>query len=573
MDESEAPSFLRFGAVALLALHVAYSVAPALVGIRNDFVNYYVTARARFEGRSLDRAYERTWLEAERARSGIPTLGFFIPNPPANALLLLPVAGLGPYAAKAVWSAFLALCLLLSFLTLRRAVTFSPWLLALVFLVPSASIRNALLYGPPYPLLLLFLSLALLAGLRGRDFVSGLLLAPAVALKLYGLVFLPYFLLRKRFRAAAGLLAGLVLLTSLSVGLLGAPIHSVYVKEMLRPSLTGRVLDPYSANWQSLASVSRRLLEREEELNPSPLTDRPALAEGLAAGLPAGLMFLALICTKREEDASALKGNWAILSLASLTASSLPATYHFVLLALPVALLLDGEDNPASRWMLLGVHAFCTSSLPHYFASWAHGWLNLLAVPRLWALGLLFAAALAVHGAMSPLRALMALAVAGVVALGAPSPGAEPWQRIAAAHGLISAEPMACGGELAWVTTQGESYVVRTSGGRTLAGVSPRCRDGRLVTGDVAFETAEAFGHPRLSPDGAWIAYQSFGAGSWDIWALERATGRMLRLTHDSANEVEPAWSASGEAVYFASDRRRGLGGTALYVIPFPPKG
>ena len=77
---------LPFVVVVLVALHLVFSLAPSLLVIRNDFVNYYVTARARFEGRSLDRAYERDWLETERARSGIPTLGFFIPNPPANAV-------------------------------------------------------------------------------------------------------------------------------------------------------------------------------------------------------------------------------------------------------------------------------------------------------------------------------------------------------------------------------------------------------------------------------------------------------------------------------------------------------
>ena len=36
-------------------------------------------------------------------------------------------------------------------------------------------------------------------------------------------------------------------------------------------------------------------------------------------------------------------------------------------------------------------------------------------------------------------------------------------------------------------------------------------------------------------------------------------------------NEGRPAWDDGGRAVVFASDRRRGLGSTALYRVPFAP--
>ena len=102
------PLALKLTVAALLLLQLAFSLAPALGSIRNDFANYYVPARAALEGRTLDRAYEWQWFRAEAARVSLPGLGSFVPHPPANALLLLPLAGLSPPLAKAVWTLLLA---------------------------------------------------------------------------------------------------------------------------------------------------------------------------------------------------------------------------------------------------------------------------------------------------------------------------------------------------------------------------------------------------------------------------------------------------------------------------------
>src|SRR6185369_10137263 len=79
---------------ALLALYVAFGLRPALGRITTDFANYYVPARAAVEGRDLGRLYERDAFDREMRRSGLSGMGSFVPHPPPNALLLLPVAAL-----------------------------------------------------------------------------------------------------------------------------------------------------------------------------------------------------------------------------------------------------------------------------------------------------------------------------------------------------------------------------------------------------------------------------------------------------------------------------------------------
>jgi Tol biopolymer transport system component len=67
------------------------------------------------------------------------------------------------------------------------------------------------------------------------------------------------------------------------------------------------------------------------------------------------------------------------------------------------------------------------------------------------------------------------------------------------------------------------------------------------------------------------VAFQAFTKRSWDVWAIDRRSGRVTHVTHGPSNDIEPAWTADGRAIVFASDRGRGLGLTTLFVVPFEP--
>jgi hypothetical protein len=609
-------------AFVLLAAHAAFSLWPAMTTIGNDFANYYVPARLLAARVPLDGLYQRDWLQNEIRRAGIDRLGSFAPNPPANAALLAPLAALTPPAAKAAWSALLALALLGSFSVLARVCPTAPgWLLALAFLLQSASLANALIFGPPYALLLLLSCASLWALTRGRPLLAGALLAPAAALKLYTLPFALAFALARRWLALLGLLAGLAVLVGASVAVLGWPVHGTYLREVLPPSLAGELMDPYAPSLQSVASVAHRMFQYEPELNPEPLADLPGLARAATRGSGVALMLLGALAWRRADDPGRTRRAWAALTLGSLAASPFTGTYHFLLLALPAGLLLDDAHARGAvlrTALVLGLAAFATSWLPLWLGRTVMSD-GPLAAPRLAALVALLAMSL--RGLLTPRR--VAIAVGGGVAAGAlawsavPEP---PWKRVESARGYVQAEPVACGGVLAWVVVDGERLVIRDSaGGRFEAAgdaFSPRCDAGRLrfevssppggrddptaraemdrspdgrtvVVADAAVGAiiertrGEAprvlargrLRRPRLSPDGRWVAYQAWEADSrsWDVLAVERAGGRVVRITSDPGNEVEPSWLPGGDRLVFASDRRRGLGFTALYTVAFAP--
>lgn len=542
---------LRLAVGGLVAFHLVAGVGPGVGGVGTDFANYYVPARAVLEGRAIDGFYDRRTFEAELTRAGMTEPGSFIPHPPANALMLVPFAWLPATATKAVWVIVLAAFWAAAYLALRRVVEPGPLVLALVFLVPTASLDNAFRYGQPYPMLLAFAAFALAAWVKGRPFLAGVLLAPLFLLKPYGVPLLAGLVWRRQVRAVAGAVAGVALGGALSVAVLGWPVHEAYLREVLLASLEGRMHDPYPQQWGGLANLFRRLFQAEPDLNPAPLRDWPWLANALARGVPAAVVAMGVLGGSRFGAPRF----WACLMAAGLAATPLGVSYHFVMLVLPVAVLVAETADWRRRLSWIALLAFVTSPATHYFSRFSTGWWNLLGYPRLAALLILLGALL------WPLHRRDVLVAAGVGLLGfvsTPAPAAEePWDRVAEAKGYASVEPRACGEHLVWRTMVRGRWFVQDDRGRDTAGAP-------LVCGPPTE------GHRQA--EARWRLIEKWTGRSWDVHAVERETGREVYVAGGPANEREPAWTPAGDAVVFTSDRRRGLGSTALYRVPFPAR-
>jgi Tol biopolymer transport system component len=96
-----------------------------------------------------------------------------------------------------------------------------------------------------------------------------------------------------------------------------------------------------------------------------------------------------------------------------------------------------------------------------------------------------------------------------------------------------------------------------TAGRETLA---PQLRFTR-ITFDPGLNT-----EPAISADGKLIAYASdrSGRGDLDIWVQQTAGGSPVRITYDEADDLEPAFSPDGSMIAFRSEREGG----GIYVVP-----
>lgn len=397
---SEAPRAagikVRGDARALLVIEIAllligggifcFRVLPhAWRTVNTDFPNYYITARLVHDGYSTDRIYEWDWFARQKDRLGIDqkVVGFNSLTP-ISALVLLPLSSLDPIAAKRVWL-LLNLLLLVPTLWSIRSLSGISWRWLGIATLFSFPLYKNLEYGQYYLVLLLLLTSALWFYVRRWSAIAGVLVAFAAGLKIFPIFFLFYFLKKRDWRATCGFLVGLVLVLALSILFFGQTLMSRYAFEILPAALRGEAMDPYSLEANSISAVVHHLFAYEPELNPHPVLQAWWAIAILQPILQLLVLVPALLLSSPARDKQTLPLEWSTLIVALLAASTLPASYHFVLLLLPCAvwaqhLLQKGQWRAAALCIVL-----------YFLIGWPiwpkvndSGWHALLGVPRLW---------------------------------------------------------------------------------------------------------------------------------------------------------------------------------------------
>jgi Glycosyltransferase family 87/WD40-like Beta Propeller Repeat len=333
--------------VSLLYLCV-HTMPRAWGKLNTDFPNYYLSARIAHEGSDTARLYEWVWLQREKDHRALDArLIGLIPITPFSTLFMWPLTGLAALTAKHVWL-LVNLALLVPLCWLLRGMTgLSYQRIALVFALSFPLHRN-LLYGQFYLLLLLFIVAACWAYLREYYVLAGALVAIAAAAKIFPVLFFIFFLQPRAWRALlSGAVTGMACL-SVSVAVFGWNLHRTYWHEILPWTLRGEGLPPYATASASISSVLHYLFLAEPQWNPQPWHNSPLCYALLQPTLQVLALAPAILLIRRQDRTPGrILLEWSALLVASLAISTSPASYNFVLLALPVcvlaALLLQRE--------------------------------------------------------------------------------------------------------------------------------------------------------------------------------------------------------------------------------------
>lgn len=89
------------------------------------------------------------------------------------------------------------------------------------------------------------------------------------------------------------------------------------------------------------------------------------------------------------------------------------------------------------------------------------------------------------------------------------------------------------------------------------AGLVWVARDGTRTPLKIA---PDRYVHPRLSPDGKWLAVERESNATTDIWIYETSGESQIRRLTDGGNNRYPVWSRDGQYVAFQSDRDSNAG-------------
>jgi hypothetical protein len=124
------------------------------------------------------------------------------------------------------------------------------------------------------------------------------------------------------------------------VAVFGWNLHRTYLHEILPWTLRGEGLPPYATASASISSVLHYLFLAEPQWNPQPWHNSPLCYALLQPTLQVLALAPAILLIRRQDRTPGrILLEWSALLVASLAISTIPASYNFVLLALPVCVL------------------------------------------------------------------------------------------------------------------------------------------------------------------------------------------------------------------------------------------
>jgi len=398
---------------------------------------------------------------------------------------------------------------------------------------------------------------------------------------------------KRRWKAAAFMAVAVLALSLLVIAIFGWRDVEYFATQIFPRAVQGETLDPYHPGNGTLSTLLRRTLIIEPELNPQPLWNAPWLFFFLQPLATFALLIFPLLALRQSK---ASKRDFAWFFVAMLLASPNTASYTYVLLLLPVALMLD-EARPADQAFLVAYYILLCVPIPD---SWI--WL----FPKVWLLLALFVFGGRSHWPRIGIKSVVAAAVliTAIAALAAErrflSYQEEParrWERFAIEPGAIyTSRPVVLQSGVVSESIGHGRYVLRWLHDRRVKvfsfdgqAIHPIAQSSRgpvqfelvahrastLMSFDPATErlttqsraSVDETEVPVPSPDGRWLAITS-AAEPRQIWLRSSNGKREVRLTGGDCTSFAPAWELDSKAILFASDCGRGIGLPALYRAP-----
>jgi hypothetical protein len=396
-------AILLFAALAFVL--TVRGLVPAMSRIDSDFPGYFTAAKIVADGGDVERLYDNSWFQDQMRhyQIGKPSQGKFSPFPPPTALLLLPLSPLQPLNALRAMTCVSVLCLVCAIVLLARILSWSLIDTAVFILLSGNAVSGALRLGQPYIVVSLSCVLGYYAYVKGRPLLAGLCFGVFSPIKYFPVVILAYFAFRKEWKLVLGGTTAILAVALISIGVLGWKIHEDFLSSVLGSHLVANLSmqDPFTASFQSFDTLFRRLFVFDATLNPQPWVTLPRL-QVIGVIIAKASIFLAAIATlvklARSRAVNAAAPSIGLLGVLTLLLAPATATYHFVLLWLPVGLLVDyffRQGARARAYFILGTYALI-GFFPYRFTApfEGRGGLTVLAYPRLWLLLAMFAGCL-----------------------------------------------------------------------------------------------------------------------------------------------------------------------------------
>jgi hypothetical protein len=297
------------------------------------------------------------------------TSGMYIYSP-FLAFIFQPLAALPERAAANVWLVLSAALIFVALLIAARKVTESwrlspretnpsiPWLIsAMALLLSFAKVRSDFYLGQTDCLIIIGLA-GVFWWMDRRPLLTGVAVGATANIKYLALIFVPYFLIKRNYRAAIASIFSFLLFFALSaveVGLRAMKIYAVNAiavltkvvggTELMNLAATGRSQKPVvnSAAWNNSVSLTSSILRLTRSYGVSDCVAATIIAVLFAAvvtsivliGRRQGVDLLKLATEKAaSKHGEAATIDWAVLIVLALVFSPQTTSRHMILLIL-----------------------------------------------------------------------------------------------------------------------------------------------------------------------------------------------------------------------------------------------
>jgi len=329
---------------AILSLfHFYYGIIPAWTRINSDFPNYYVSSKLLLEGKDLENIYDDEWFQQKIIEYGISEPGKFSPFPPPTAFIMIPEALLSPLSAKRVYILINLIIIFWNVYLLKKISGFSFISTFNIILLSGAALVNNFLFGQFYLILLLFILLGYINLIRNNETAAGIFWGIGAAVKYFTLIYLPVLIFKKSWKTLVSLVSTVIFINLAALIFFGMEAYTSFLKNVLLSHFNGELSSQsdYAVQFQSWNSFLRNLFVYDAAENASPLISSLFLfnfSRVIIYLLFPGAAFFVLYRLKDEKDF--IPAAVIVLSILLFVLSPASASYHLLLIILPVILLL-----------------------------------------------------------------------------------------------------------------------------------------------------------------------------------------------------------------------------------------
>lgn len=407
-----------FLAILFAGLLVVKGSIPGWTKLHSDFSNYYVSAKLVADNIPLEHLYNNDWFQSKIIEYGIDTPGKFSPFPPITAFIMLPITVFEPLTAQRIFTVINLIFVAIGVVVLRKLTSW-PMITSTLFILGSGlGLINNIAFGQIYLIMTVFILLSFLLVNHNHLLLAGIILGAFTALKYFPIVVTAGFFLngymevhadKMTFRSAItnrdlqvafyAIISFLILLITQYL-YFGESVFNNWIYSSFLPHLDSELRGQgmFSYHFQSWDSFFRHLFVYDPQFNPQPFIDWPAGKSifKIIITLIVGLATLWTLFKTRSEDSSFRRAVClSIPSLAALVILPASATYHFILLASSLVLIILIPDlNKYTKGAILFMYVLI-GLLPYQLAfNLGEEWSLVFAYPRLWLISTLFILAL-----------------------------------------------------------------------------------------------------------------------------------------------------------------------------------